>query len=323
MRKLKDSDIFTVFINRDNSILGRINSILQNAEPSTVILNKYIYQDIKRYIVDKYKEESVNKMANMISSGQIVIFRVDPPSNISSAIPFFVYKRNGVTHAAVNLTGVVKEIKLNDGSIQYELVENAKKAYNILMSAYLAVSKFTEKTTILPDLAYHSAIVWAEMFNTPLFDIVGLHNTDRRDAFMYFAIKFFLKYYVDYPEQMIENSALKFIGKKNQLIFDMEEAIERKDLDIYKDMSSFIRMLCDNEITGVKGINMNLQMYITKFASAYSSTALGALCTFPYFVFVIIAASSKTKLVKDKAFDRVFKATHKSLAKMLMLLTKE
>ena len=51
MRKLIDSDLFMKEINKDNMILSRANKIISGLEPGAIVLNQYLYPDIKKKVI--------------------------------------------------------------------------------------------------------------------------------------------------------------------------------------------------------------------------------------------------------------------------------
>lgn len=330
MRELKDSDLFRNEINKGNSILSKINGILSNAETGTVILNDILFDDIKKKIIDNRREKIVAEMGNAILDYRMVLFTSDPARKLSDAVPFYVYKQDGRRMVAVNLAGVVRPIKMPDNSISYD-IGDASKVYSMIYGAYLALDRFTANTEISPGSLYDAAVLWAAMFTKPLYDSLGMTNADRNEAFMYYSMKFFLGYIMGCREEQINSIAGKYINNnKNSLILYMEEKIADKDINIYEGLITFMRTLFNNEITRLSGVrvsnvsgSINVSFYISKFTTVYSSNALLALCTFPYFIYVLISAVGKSKMVKDKSFDRVFSVYNRELNRLLLNVSRE
>lgn len=329
MRELKDSDLFINNINHDNVIFGRINKILSGSEPSTVILNDMLMPDIKRKIIDNRKEKIVSEIGYAIETGKMVLFTTSPDKRLSDMVPFFVYKQNGHKKVAVNLASIVRPIKNPDEYVSYELGD-ANKVYSIIYGAYLALDKFDSRAIMSPAVLYDAAVIWAEMFNKPLFDAFGMGNKDRNTALMYFSIKFFLGYIMECDKNQINSISNKYIdGKKNDLILYMEEKIEDLNLNMYEGLIPYMKILFNDEITKIRGIRvanvsntMNVTFYLQKFVSSYSSNALLALCTFPYFIYVIIAAMGKTRMVQDKSFDRIFSNNSREVNELVLKVAK-
>ena len=87
--------------------------------------------------------------------------------------------------------------------------------------------------------------------------------------------------------------------------------------------------LTNNEITMIKGVRvnnvenvMNVSFYLQKFDQTFHRNALLSLCSFPYFIYTIIAATSKCNLVKDKSFDRIFKDNGAVVNRLLVAILK-
>ena len=329
MLELKNSDVFNNYLNTNNSILGKVNMILTGAEPSTVFLNEVLFADIKRKIIDRRRDPVVTKMGNAIVEGRIVLFAVAPEKNISSAIPFFVYKQDGRKKVAVNLTSVVIRSKDESGNVVYDLGDNVNKVYSMIYSAYLALDVFDPKAILTQDALTYSAIIWADMFTKPVYDVYGMNNLDRVKAFKYFAMKFFLGYYMECTENQINDIVMKYFKEKNQLIVTMEDIIAAKGLNLYDGFTQFCNIMFNNEITMIKGVRvnnvenvMNVSFYLQKFDQTFHRNALLSLCSFPYFIYTIIAATSKCNLVKDKSFDRIFKDNGAVVNRLLVAILK-
>ena len=317
MRKLVESDFFMKEVNKDNLLLGRANKIISGLEPGAVILNTIIYPDIKKKIIQTRKEKVVLEMGKAIEDNRMLLFTIPPEKRLPDAMPFICYSRNiGGTErdeVAVNIASIVRPMKLPTGEESYD-IGDVSKIFSVLYSAYLAMSRFTPNAIVDPSILYDSAVLWAAMFNKPIFDSIGLHNPERNDAFMYFGIKFFLAYLMGCNEGQVSAMAMKFIkNKKNDQILLMEEKIEDKQINIYEGLLTYMKTIFNDEITQIKGIRvtniqnqMNVSYYISRYIMSFGSNAILALCTFPYFIYVIVAACGKCKIVKDKSFVKEF-----------------
>lgn len=332
MRKLIDSDLFMKEINKDNMILSRANKIISGLEPGAIVLNQYLYPDIKKKVIQARREKVVLEMGKAIENNQMLLFTTPPEKRLQDAFPFIHYKRNiggsERDEVAVNVSSIVRPMKLPSGEETYE-INDVSKIFAVMYSGYLAMSKFAPNAIVDPSVLYDGAVLWAAMFNKPIFDSIGLHNPERNDAFMYFGMRFFLTYMMGCSQGQVDAMAMKFIKKKNDQILVMEEAIEDKQLNIYSGLLSYMKAMFDDEVTQIRGVRttnienrMNVSYYINRFIMAFGSNALLGLCTFPYFMFVIIAAYSKCKIVKDKAFDNVFSKYKRELNRLLVNILK-
>lgn len=328
MRKLIDSDIFSQIINKNNRVLGQIPMLIPPHNEG-VFLNEILHNDIKRKIVDKKRSAIATAIMDEIDSGAIIIIYTTPEKRLSDMIPFITFKNKGIRRVLVNFSSIARPVRLNDGTIDYELGDNVNKAYVLLHSAYLALEKFTENAVMSADTIYDSAILWAEMFNKPLFDVIGLNNSDRREAFTYLAMKFFAVYFMGSTEDQAEKTAMKYIKQKNQMLIDILDNIQSKNIDIYAGVQAFITTLLDNEVTSIKGLKVNndsnavdISFYIRKFSQTFGSNALLSLCAYPYFIYVITAAMGKCNMVKDKSFERILKYQQRVANKLVIEVLK-
>ena len=330
MRTLKDSDIFSNYINKGNAVFGRISEIVMPDSPA-IFLNDVLYSEIKKKIIDKKRSEMVFKIDKAIKSGQMLLFTLPPEKRLSSQIPFIVFKQNGVQRVIVNLCGLVSEHKYNDGSSEYEISDNIDKVYVLIYSAYLAIDNLSENSIQSPDVLYNAAVLWAEMFNKPIYDSIGLNNTERYDAYLYFSMKFFLVYFMGCTEDQAEAMASKRVPHKNLLMVQMIDVIESRQLKLYDGITTYLSTILDNEVANTKGLrfnsldkSMNITHYFTKFKNSYGENAILSLCAFPYFIYTIQSAFAKTKMMHDRSFERIFtmNANAKCLNKLLVDILK-
>ena len=328
MRKFTDSDVFKTMINRNNQFLGRVNTIVTGAEPGTVILNEMLSNDIQKKIVSKKKSDVMTRMMRSIMDGRLILIWLPPERALPKAVPFFTYKQDGMSRCVVPLNDIAIPIKDGD-NIGFDVSNHINQLYAVLYSAYLALDYFQPKAVMNPDTLFNAAVIWADMFNKPLYDTIGLNNREVYDAFMYFSIRFFLGYFMECPEKQIDSISLSYIGKKNDKIIIMEDAMKRLNVDMYRGVFDFLHMLFNNEITQIKGIRvnnlentMNTSFYINRFDMIYGSGSLMSLCAFPYFIYTLVAASGKCGLVKDRSFDRIFKDKAKLLNRLLIGILK-
>lgn len=318
LRKLTQSDFFMAEVNKNNALLGRANKIISGMEPSAKILNGILYPEIKKKIIHARKEKSILDMGRAIEENRVLLFTIDDPSKkLPDLLPFMQYNRNidgsSRDEVAVNITSYVRPYKDGTGVETYD-ISDISKIFSVVYPAYLSTSRFATTSIIDPDVLYDSAVLWAAMFNKVPFDVMGLHNPERLDCFSYFAIQFFLSYIAGATKSQVESMSKKFVkNKKNDMILMIEEKIEEKNINIFEGLIPFMQTMFNDEITDIKGIRvtnmenrMNVSYYISRFVMCFGSNALLALCTFPYFIYVIISASGKSKIVKDKAFDNVF-----------------
>lgn len=330
MRKLINSDIFAQELNKNNRILGKINMILSGTDGS-IILNNILYPEIERKMISKKKDKISVNIGQAINNGTIILVYNTPDKKLSSIVPFITFTKHGILRVLVNMSDIVQVIRLEDGTNDYSIDDTVNKVYSILVASYLAVSKFTEKDVLYPSFAANAAILWASMFNKPLYGVIGLNNSDRKPTYMYFSIKFFLIYYLNYKEEQAEKVAMSYIKNKNMLLLDMEDKIHDRGIQLYNDgVINFLHHILNNEISGITGVrtkdmqqSINVTSYISNFSQSYGSNALLSLCSFPYFAYTVFSAYAKTGMMRDKSFIRVFDENKQLLNRFLVDMTRD
>lgn len=310
-------------------MLGKINMLLSKQIPGAAILNDLIFGDLRKKIQNRHKDRVTNGYMNAIQNYEIILFTVPPEHRIPEFLPFICYKRDGVEEVAVNLSNHIVAIQNDAGQMEYDISDHVNTINILLRSAYLAITSLLPNEGLPTEVLYYSAILWADMFNKPLYNAFGFHDRQKNVAFTYFAMKFFLTYMMECPEKQVDAIVKRAVPDKNSIINFMEEKIDALGLRPYDGMVPFLFTLFNNEVTAMKGIKvnglsakMNVSFYIQKFSQLYSSNALLALCSYPYFVYVILSATAKCGQVKDKSFDRMFNEKKPMRDRLLVCLDK-
>lgn len=328
MKKLTDSYIFKLQ-NSTGIISNKIQAVLKKgaagfADKDIVVLNTHLsdsLQNMKRM----YNDPIVIDIINSINRGEMVLVKLSVEYSIPKCLPFIKYSGSqGGAKVLVNLSNYVDIKKTTTGEELYSI--SAQRLYPILVSAYLALHTFTDNY-ILPAVALHnSSYIWAAMFNKVLCKAVALGtNADRYDMFMYFAMKYFCIDIAQVPEQIAENTARQYLqhrGKKNfPMLEETLSKINERQLEPYSSFETLCQVLFNNEITGLRisspgsNGNLNMTVFINRFVDLYKYEALFALASYPYFLFAIMNASFKTRVVNDNSFQEVIgDRTYNSLA---------
>ena len=313
MKLVNDSMVYKYMLKDKESVLntyrleiikgGMINL---NAEFITQLANiKKIYNDIL-----------TTKAIDAVANGTIILFAAKNPRHcMPSYMPFIKYKNGDKQYVAVDLTKwvVLKPIKGSDD--QYDVSIDIKKLYCFVVSAYLYQSKFDRDTQISSKLAKSSAIVWAKLFCKVLEMKVGLAtNRDRHDAFMYFAMMFFLINLIDYNKESAENLAKSFF-KSNMVsptVRYIETAVADKNIDMYESFETFCNTLFDPDITGLRSLRLkgtnnviNVEYYVSQYITLYHLTSALSLAAYPYFIWMVISTCNWAYLFNDKTIEAV------------------
>lgn len=335
MLNITDSDIFRME-NGTNIFSNKIGAILQraaanpNGSDDIVILNGKITDSLNN-LKKMHSEPVILKAINDIQSGRMILVDLSTKYSLPACLPFIRYKGNADTKILVNLSQYVEKTKTNSGEILYKV--SVPKLYCLVLCAYLSLNVFNERY-ILPGKALSSAAyIWASMFNKILSRTVALStNKERYDAFMYFAMKFFCIYIAQVPEQIAEDVANGYLVKRGRkdftMVKDMKERMENFNYKPYEDFAHFCYALFDERVSNLRGIvadsvakEINETFYLKRFINQYSFTALFSLAAFPYFLFTILNASAKTRIVNDMAFQDFIDDKDYNVIQLLNALT--
>lgn len=320
MRKLKDSDMFEI-TNKSSNFTPKMAKILAG-DASVQILNLKLTDHLNR-LKRAYKDKATIAAIDEIMNGNLILFyTANPELRLSTALPFFEYKKSGVKKVAINLSNYTSIS--NAGKENEEIDIDLKKLYCLIIPALYLLRVLDEKTVLPTIVASSCAYMWSTMFNKILIKAIGLSsNTDRLNAFRYFAMKFFMVYYLDIPEALAENSAISFLPNKskNYLINKVESETELDGVNIYGSFASFCGVLFNNKYTGIRNIkgskgigaadSMNVSLYIKKFVNQYDFSSILSLAAFPYFIFIMFEAYNWAYMCNDKALEDVFRLDEK------------
>lgn len=318
MLKITDSDIFKL---QDSAgvLTNKISAVLKKGMSGftgndIIILNNLMadsLQNMKRM----YNDPIVLNILNAINDGTMVLVKLSIEYNIPKCMPFVRYiGQDKKEKVLVNLSHFVEVKKNSLGDDMYFM--SAQRLYPILVSAYLALKTFTN-TYILPAKALGpSAYIWAAMFNKVLCRSIALGtNKDRYDAFMYFAMKFFCLNIAEVPEVVAEDVAKGYLLKKGRKDFPMLEEIlikiHERGLNPYRSFQEFCRVLFNNEITNLRvnaqrAVNeINTTFFLNRFVDQFKYESLFALGAYPYFLYTVMNAAFKTRVVNDQAFQDI------------------
>ena len=190
MKLINDSTIYKFMLKDKDSTLNAYRSEIVGGG-MTVLNGELVVQlaNIKKIYRDRLTQLAVDE----VTKGNIIIYSAKNPTHcMPSYMPFIKYKVQDEQKVAIDITqyATVKKIKDSD---EIDVVMDTKKLYVFIISAYLYLRTFNRNTILPSKLAKSSAIVWAKLFCKILEMKVGLAtNRERHDAFMYYAMIFFL-----------------------------------------------------------------------------------------------------------------------------------
>lgn len=326
MRSYRDSEIFQL-MNRGDIISTKLAECGQAINESIIINDKIISLDAFK---KTYRETIVNLVINAIKKREIIIIYPQVDKRFPANIPFLKTKINGKPVSVVDLSKYAN-INLDDGGAIETVECSVEKLYGVLVPAYLDLKLFYNTVALPSEAIKHLAIMWAKMFNKVLISRrVFVGNNEKYEAFMYFAMKFFMSYYLQCPEALSDKIAIDYLdGVKSKYIDFVETNLQTKMIDLYKDWTTFAHSMFSNDVTNImsfntSGITMDEKLYLQLFDSSMGKDgAYLALWSVPYFIYCIFVTFIKGNILNDRAWDDIVRKDGKMVPKMMDSLYKE
>ena len=329
MRNLQNSDIYKDYINKGENVSNKIFKIL-SGNANVTILNEVLKKEIDT-LLRVYKEQVIVSIVNAIRNNDIILIKTPSDNSLPSCIPFIKFKKEGNIKLMINITPYINE-KVDRSTGESSFTIDIKQLYVLCLSGYIYYKMLDDKAVLPADVIRISSLMWARMFNKILIRTIGLStNKERYEAFMYFAIRFFIKYYLESPDVIVDNVSNGYLknGKSN-LIRLMEQKIEASGIDMYSSLDSFCSVLFNNEISNLKGIKINnvadtinRQFYLKKFIEMYGFSALMSLGSFPSFLFTIISSFNWSRICNDRSMEDIVFNDNKEMPKLINAIYRE
>lgn len=312
MKLINDSTIYKFMLKDKDSTLNAYRSEIVGGG-MTVLNGELVVQlaNIKKIYRDRLTQLAVDE----VTKGNIIIYSAKNPTHcMPSYMPFIKYKVQDEQKVAIDITQYATVKKIKD-SEDLDVVMDTKKLYVFIISAYLYLRTFNRNTILPSKLAKSSAIVWAKLFCKILEMKVGLAtNRERHDAFMYYAMMFFLVNIIEYNEEAAKAIAKSYFktGVVNSTIGYIETQIENRNLPIYATFEDFCKIMFDPEITGIRTMRLKnsndritLEYFVSQYITMYHVTSAFSLAAYPYFIWMVISACNWAYLFNDKTIEPV------------------
>jgi len=313
MKLVNDSMVYKFMLKDKESVLNTYR--MELLKGGMIDLNVALAPQLAN-IKKIYQDVLTTKALNAIDSGHIkLVASRNPRHCMPSYMPFVKYKMGDDSYVAIDITKwiVLKPIKGQED--QFDVTVDIKKLYCFIVSGYLYQAKFDRDTQITAKLAKSSAITWAKLFCKVLEMKVGLAtNRDRHDAFMYFAMMFFLVNLVEYNKESAENIAKSYFRSNavSPTVRLIETTVADRHIDMYSSFETFCTTLFNPEITGLrtmrlKGTNnvINVEYYVSQYITLYHTTSAFTLAAFPYFIWMVISTCNWAYLFNDKTIEAI------------------
>lgn len=309
------SDIFRYLEDSGAGMTKRMNSIVVDPK-AAVILNDKLDSTLELF-AHTFKEAIVNKALIAIRNGEMILFYAKPEVNLPECLPFFRYTKGTTAKVAVNLTNIVSVT-----SDDLYNVDDMRRLYAMIIAAYINL-KISDPSEYPVKAMEYGAIMWAKMFCKILNSTIGLStNRDLYAAFFYFAVRFYLTYYIGAPKSTVDSissSTVRTTEANNYISAIQEYLDEEKDsreARFYGNFTGFCEVLFNNELTNIKALRvamanpndgkLTMSFYLKKFIDNYYQSSIMALAGAQYFTWVLLCVQKKAFLVNVKALGAVF-----------------
>ena len=320
MKLINDSTIYKFMLKDKDSTLNAYRAEIVGGG-MTVLNGDLVVQlaNIKKIYHDRLTQLAVDE----VGKGNIIVYSATNPTHcMPSYMPFIKYKIHDEQKVAIDVTQYANVKHIKD-SEELDVTIDTKKLYVFIISAYLYLKVFDRNTMIPSKLAKSSAIVWAKLFCKILEMKVGLAtNRERHEAFMYYAMMFFLVNIIEYNEEAAKSIAKSYFksGVINSTIGFIETQIENRDLPIYNTFEDFCKIMFDPEITGIRTMRLKnsndritLEYYVSQYITMYHVTSAFSLAAYPYFIWMVIAACNWAYIFNDKAIEPIASEEYNSI----------
>lgn len=313
-------------MNRNNAIVDRIALTGKSLGPSTIVNTKVpAVQTMGRL----YRETVVYKIIEAIEDGRILLVYMPIETRLPANMPYVKAQYHGKVVSVVDISKFAT-IEQADGTISNVQID-PNKLYCLVVPAYIDLV-LMDQTVALPSESIRTmSYLWAKMFNKVLTSKkIFVNNQEKHQAFMYFAMRFFMKYYLQSPDAVVENISLAYLGGvMTPYVTQINENLERKQIDLYKDWTTFAHTMFNNEITNIasfngRGVNMDEKLYLQYFDTTFGKDgAYLALWTAPYFLYTLFCTFNRGYILNDRAWEDIVLKEKKVMVNLMTSLYKE
>ena len=325
MRPYTESDMF-IKMNSGNAIYGQLTTAVKSITDSC-ILNAKISDSLDS-MNRAYKETLALKASEAVKNFEIILLAMPIDKRFPANMPFVKTKRNGKDCILVDLSKYCTIKRSETGAI-LEAKCDIPKLYNILVPAYISLHVLNDQTVISTETTKWMSYLWAKLFNKILqSQKIFVGNPERWEAFMYFAMRFFMIYYLQTPIAIVDRISSEFIqNTKSKYILMIESNLAQKNINLYENWAVFAYTMFSNEITNIRSITnieMNTEQYLRLFSSNMGKDgAYLALWSADYFFYCLFVTYNRAYILNDRAWDKIVNENEKIMPRILSGLYKE
>lgn len=320
-----NSEIFQL-MNRNNAITNKLKEC-GRAISEKVIVNKKI--ETMDAFMRTYKESIVSFIKADIDKRNIIMIYPEIDKRFPAYMPFIKTKLFGKDTLIIDISKFGTATKNDNGEIEKVNVDPTK-LYSVLVPGYIYLHLFYDGVALPSEAIRLMSMMWAKMFNKVLISRkVFVGSNERYEAFMYFAMRFFMKYYLQCPDPVVDNISLMYVGTKSKYIMFIENNLELKSINLYSNWTTFAHTMFSNEITNLttvtqNGVAMDEKLYLQLFDSSLGRDgAFMALWSAPYFLYCVFSTYNQSYCLNDRAWNDIVLADKKMVPLLMSALIKE
>ena len=325
MRLYTNSDIF-IKMNSGNAIYNQLTNAVKSID-DTCILNAKVSDSLDN-LQRAYKETLTLKASDAVKAYDIILVAMPIDKRFPANIPYVKTKRRGKDCVIIDMSKYCTIKRSENGGI-LEAKCDIPKLYNLLVPAYIALNVLNGQTVISTETTKWMSYLWAKLFNKVLMSQkIFVGNQERYEAFMYFAMRFFMIYYLETPMAIVDKISGEFIkDTKSKYILMIESNLNQKGINLYQDWTTFAYTMFSNEITNIRAIT-NVEMNAEQYLRIYSQQmgrdgAYLALWSADYFFYCLFVTWYKAYILNDRAWDDIVNNNPKIMPRILSGLYKE
>jgi hypothetical protein len=314
-------------MNSGGSIYNQIVNAVRSVADNTIV-NKKMAQTLSG-MTHAYKDTITARILTALNNYEMILVVLPIDRRFPANIPFIRTKRQGKDCVIVDISKYAT-VTRDEGTGDITVATcDVTKLYNLTVPAYLALKVLNKETVLSSETIKWLSLMWARMFNKVLMaQKIFVGNTERYEAFYYFAMRFFMIYYLQIPLPLVDRISLSYINNvKSKYILQVEERLRTKDIELYKDWNTFASLMFSNEVTNIRmetGAELNAEYYIKLFASSMGRDgAYMALWSVDYFFYCLFVSYNKAFILNDRNWEDIVLKDAKAMPKLITSLFQE
>lgn len=281
IKSMADSYVFNM-INKNNIVntnilksitQGEVLSLEKDLPEAAMIINRNFKYPLKMRVLE------------LLSQGKIVLKFSPKDVKIPTSVPFVLYKDTTNTIKAIVFADIYTD-QLSDGTYKTD----AKKLYCMMESAAIALGYMTNYKGLSNNATVISA--GAEIYSNMVMRVLNkkysLIDRNKINSVLFLAAKFYMISVLGLSDSdIVNNYAKKNLKNANPMMIEnVNAAFSEAD---YKDISTFILALANDEKNGLGMQDLTVRGFIESFINMYDSASILSLELFPYYMYNVIS----------------------------------